>query len=126
MYSFIVLMVLLNAKHLIVDFFAQTPYQYLNKGTYLHPGGLIHSGLHVAATFLIIILFFPYTPLYLIAIALVSEYLIHYHMDWLKVNVCKRYKYDPTNSEKYWWWLGIDQFVHQMNYLLIVWLVLYK
>lgn len=35
----------LFTKHFIVDFPLQAfPYQYQNKGTYGHPGGLLHSG----------------------------------------------------------------------------------
>ncbi len=37
-------------KHMVADFYLQTPYQYLNKGTYGHPGGFLHAGIHVALT----------------------------------------------------------------------------
>ena len=33
----------LMVKHALADFYLQTPYQYLNKGTYGHPGGLLHA-----------------------------------------------------------------------------------
>jgi kynureninase len=35
----------LMLKHAVADFYLQTPYQYLNKGTYGHPGGFIHAGM---------------------------------------------------------------------------------
>ncbi len=30
--------------HFLVDFVLQTPFQYRNKGTYGHAGGLLHAG----------------------------------------------------------------------------------
>jgi hypothetical protein len=42
--------VVLMSKHAVADFYLQTPYQYLNKGKYGHPGGIIHAGIHVALT----------------------------------------------------------------------------
>ncbi len=41
---------ILMVKHAVADFFLQTPYQYCNKGTYGHPGGFLHAGIHVALT----------------------------------------------------------------------------
>ena len=46
-------------KHMVADFFLQTPFQYLNKGTYGHPGGLLHSGIHVALTPLVYLVIAP-------------------------------------------------------------------
>ena len=39
----LVAVAVLMAKHMVADFYLQTPYQYLNKGTYGHPGGFLHS-----------------------------------------------------------------------------------
>lgn len=117
-------MVGLFFKHLLFDFFLQPPYQYKNKGTYLHMGGIFHAGLHVIGTVLVLFLCGIVNLPVWIALAVVgSEFLIHYHMDYFKVRICKAKNYLPTNSEKYWWWLGFDQFVHQMNYVLIIYLV---
>jgi hypothetical protein len=33
----------LMVKHAVADFYLQTPYQFLNKGKYGHPGGFIHA-----------------------------------------------------------------------------------
>lgn len=35
-------LIFLTVKHFIVDVILQNPYQYLNKGKFLHPGGLLH------------------------------------------------------------------------------------
>ena len=49
----------LLVKHAVADFYLQTPYQYLNKGIYGHPGGLLHSGIHVALTPLVYLVLVP-------------------------------------------------------------------
>jgi hypothetical protein len=51
------LMLLLTIKHFIFDFLYQPPYQWQNKGTYGHWGGLVHSGQHALSTFLILLFF---------------------------------------------------------------------
>ena len=60
---------LLQAKHFLFDFVFQTPYQLKNKGTYGHPGGLLHAGLHAAGSLPAILLFQPAASLARKAIA---------------------------------------------------------
>ena len=43
-------LVALLFKHFLFDFVFQRPYQFLNKGIYGHPGGILHAGLHAAGT----------------------------------------------------------------------------
>ena len=114
----------LNIKHFVADFLLQPPFMYLNKGTYGHIGGIAHSAIHSMMTMFIIgcmVTFFgtTITPLICFLIG-ISEFLIHYHTDWLKVNLTKKYNLTPTNSEKYWWLLGADQLIHALTYVLIV------
>ena len=40
----------LQFKHFIFDYVLQTPFQFRNKGTYGHPGGILHSGLQAIGT----------------------------------------------------------------------------
>ena len=54
---------ILSAKHTAADFFLQTPYQYLNKGTYGHPGGLLHAAIHAVLTPLVYLVLAPSTLL---------------------------------------------------------------
>jgi hypothetical protein len=108
----------LMAKHAVADFYLQTPYQFLNKGTYGHPGGLLHSGIHVALTPLVYLVLAPATLLLALAIA-VGEFLVHYHTDWLKEQINRR-KGWTVNDHNFWSLLGTDQFVHGLTYLAIV------
>ena len=113
--SILIVSALLFVKHFIVDFPLQTKYQYSNKGTYMHPGGLLHSALHGFGTAIIFSYFTPFAGW-----LGVIDALIHYHVDWAKVNLNNKLGYGPTTSEKFWWLLGIDQLLHALTY---VWLI---
>jgi hypothetical protein len=113
----LLILVLLFSKHFIIDFPLQTPYQYLNKGNYGHAGGLLHSGLHGATTFLILSFFTPLA--YLFAIA---DFLVHYHIDWAKVKLNNHFQLTPENP-RFWTLLGLDQYLHAMTYIAMVALV---
>jgi hypothetical protein len=108
----------LMLKHTIADFFLQTPYQYLNKGTYGHPGGLVHAGIHVALTPLVYLLLVPSSLLLAGAIA-IGEFAVHYHVDWLKEQVTHRNGW-TTRDPGFWHALGADQLVHGVTYLTLV------
>lgn len=109
-------------KHFICDFLRQRwPYMYLNKGTYLHLGGLLHAGIHALGTALVV---FPFTEPPQAAIALQAatiDFLVHYHTDLAKVKLCKRWGLKPDNSEWYWHLLGLDQLIHYLTYVGIIW-----
>lgn len=120
----ITLLILLQIKHFICDFPLQKPYQYLNKGTYGHGGGILHAAIHGIGTFIALSLFIYPTiwrewenPIFTIA---VIEAIVHYHIDWAKVKINKHYGWKCDNSEKFWYLLGFDQLLHQLTYIGIV------
>lgn len=116
----LILLTLLALKHFIVDFPLQVwAYQYANKGTYGHPGGLLHSGLHGIGT--AIILFIVSAPL-VFALA-VFDAVVHYHIDWAKMSLNKHFGWGPTTHHEFWVLLGIDQMLHSLTYLAICWFV---
>jgi hypothetical protein len=107
-----------SVKHFLVDFVYQTPYMYLNKGTYLHPGGILHAFLHGWWTFWIVLALFPFPA----AVgAACFDMFIHYHIDWAKVNINKKYGWKPDTSEWFWILLGLDQLLHTLTYISIFW-----
>lgn len=117
---------LFQVKHLVVDFFLQPPYMWKNKGKLFHPGGWLHAGLHGATTFGVLYLLAPAAPEYAgqLAKLAAAEVLAHFLIDMFKVRVCAWRGWTPTTSPRYWYMLGLDQFLHQLCYLVItlVWL----
>lgn len=112
----LLLMMLLLTKHCIVDFPLQNKYQWSNKGTYGHPGGLLHASLHGLATMLC---FWWYAPLACVWLGFIDA-VIHYHVDWAKMNLNAKKGWGPLTHEQFWWLLGVDQFLHAMTYILLV------
>ena len=116
----IVVMILLQVKHLVFDFILQTPYQWMNKGTYGHPGGVLHSGLQAIGTAIAFFYFIPFWTMVLISLV---DAIVHYHVDWTKMNLNKKLCLTPQ-TEEFWWLLGADQFAHQATYVFLVMAVL--
>ena len=110
-------LVLFETKHFVCDFVLQTRYQKQGKGIYGHPGGLIHAGLHAVGS-LPAILLLTLSPL-LIAALVVAEFAVHYHIDWLKLAILRRRALLPEGA-LYWVVFGADQFLHQMNYVIFL------
>jgi hypothetical protein len=115
----LLLILLLFTKHFVVDFPLQNRFQYANKGTYGHPGGLLHASLHGLATMLC---FWWYAPLACIWLGLMDA-IVHYHVDWAKMNLNSKMGWGPTTHEQFWWLLGLDQFLHALTYVGLVALV---
>lgn len=108
---------LLFIKHFICDFPLQAnPWMYRNKGTYLHPGGIAHAGIHALGTLLVLAPFIGSVSMLYATI----DMLVHYHIDWAKMNVSQRYDLQPNNSERFWILLGFDQLLHHITYFIIV------
>jgi Protein of unknown function (DUF3307) len=108
---------LLFVKHFICDFPLQSnPWLYRNKGTYLHPGGIVHAGIHGIGTLLVLA---PFIGSVSIMYALI-DMVVHYHIDWAKMKVTKHYNLQAHNSEYFWILLGFDQLLHHITYFMIV------
>ncbi|MGH6734862.1 MAG: DUF3307 domain-containing protein [Methyloceanibacter sp.] len=108
----------LMMKHTAADFFLQTPYQYCNKGTYGHPGGLLHAAIHIALTPLVYLIIAPASLLLAVWIAL-GEFAVHYHVDWVKEQLTRANNWTPQRPG-FWHALGLDQLLHGLTYLAIV------
>ena len=109
------LFTLLILKHFIIDFPAQTPYQWMNKGTYGHPGGILHAGLHGFGTVLCFVWWAPFASI----ILGIMDMLIHYHIDWAKMTI-NRNKHLTPQDQEFWFWLGLDQLAHFLTYVGIL------
>jgi hypothetical protein len=108
---------LLEVKHFICDFVLQTAYLYRNKGIYGHREGFIHAGLHAVGSLPAILIITNAAPLVVAILAV--EFLIHYHIDWLKLYFDKRHRLG-INQRLYWIVFGADQLAHQITYVAIV------
>ena len=112
----ITLLALLLIKHFICDFVLQTPWQLAEKGIYGAPGGIVHSGIHIAGT--LVALLAVQTPLSVALPVLIAEFAVHYHIDWGKEQTVRRL--DWRAGARFWNAMGFDQLLHGLTYLAIV------
>lgn len=105
-------------KHFICDFPLQAcPWMYLNKARYGHLGGLSHAAIHGLGTYLVLSVL-QINDAWVLALA---DFAVHYHIDWAKMNINKKFKLNADNSEWFWILLGLDQLLHHLTYFAIVW-----
>jgi uncharacterized membrane protein YphA (DoxX/SURF4 family) len=119
--SIFILLGLLFAKHWYIDFVNQTNEEVTGKGIYGNAHGVMHSIKHGVATAIVFGLFtqdFAYS----VIIGFI-DFVLHYHIDWAKMNINKRYNY-TIDMPQFWAWLGADQLAHSFTYLLLVWLAI--
>ena len=112
----ILILALFGVKHFVADFLLQTPYQFLNKGVYAHPGGLLHVGLHGLGT---VIALWIFADLPWILVMAIFDMIVHYHIDWAKVKINRKFGWTAENP-KFWWLLGLDQLLHWLTYCAII------
>ena len=113
-------LVLLQIKHWYIDFVNQTNIEIASKGIYGDRIGIMHSLKHGLGTIIAITL--VVTPVYLFFafICGVIDFVVHYHVDWLKMNCGNR---DITTSQ-FWNHLGLDQMMHQLTYIFITYMMI--
>ena len=110
----LLLLCLLLFKHIIADYFLQKPWN--DKGVYGGKGGIHHAIIHGIGT--LIVLFYFVTP----AMAIILSFLdgiIHYHIDYAKTNIKSKFKLNRAQT-LYWGLHGVDQYLHILTYILIV------
>jgi hypothetical protein len=115
-WALLAVLTVLQVKHFIFDYPLQSVYQLQNKGTYGHPGGILHAGLHALGTMTVFLIVPP--TLALGAAIVVGEFIVHYHLDWAKQQLNERYHLQPNRGE-FWWLIGADQLGHHLTYIVI-------
>lgn len=122
-YMLLLMALMFQVKHLVVDFFIQNryPYMWMNKHNMLHPGGWLHAGSHGLWSFAIFWLMHP--PFAWVELALFLcgfEVLMHFIIDYVKMNIGIRTGWKCNTSPYFWDLLGVDQFAHQVTYLAMI------
>jgi hypothetical protein len=118
----LILLLLLQIKHCYADFYLQTYMQTVKKGVWMDPIGLSHTVDHIYSSLIVMLgfsLFVSINPISIIFVVTV-EGIIHYLIDFIKV------KYGCKDNTKpiFWTQFGLDQLVHEMTYLWMVWYLL--
>jgi hypothetical protein len=113
MIEILIILALFQIKHWYIDFVNQTDEEVKHKGIYLNWLGIKHSLKHGIATAAILFLFTPVSWAVLLGFI---DFVLHYHIDWTKMNKGNR----DITTPQFWNHLGLDQMAHQLVYLVIV------
>ena len=112
----LLVLLLLQVKHAVFDGPLQRQWMLREKGFYGKRGGLAHAGLHGLGTFMALAILAQGLGLSLLLAAFDAA--IHYHVDFIKETIVRRYRW--TSVDNYFWWaLSADQMFHQFTYLAI-------
>mgnify|MGYP001181148228 FL=1 len=115
----IIVLTALFSKHILADYFFQRAWMFPDKGVYGAWGGVAHAITHSILTSFVLMFF---TDVFTAQALAVLDGFLHYHIDYIKNNVWKSKKYTASHSE-YWMIHGVDQFLHFLTYVLIVFLI---
>lgn len=108
----------IQTKHLLVDFIFQTPEVARNKGDLRKYHGYWHSLQHAAASFAILMILTPATLSLSIGLT-IFDFVTHLFIDAGKVHLVKHGQYKCNTHNEFWWLTGLDQYLHQMVYVVM-------
>ena len=114
----LILLVLLQIKHMFADFYLQTPRMLSGRDKYLHFGRAEHAGVHALGSIIVFVLMGA--PVLFTFWVVMAEWVVHFHIDWAKACWSVRKKHSPTEAG-FWRAAGTDQALHQMTYLAMAW-----
>ena len=117
-FSVLVLLTLLQVKHMLADFFLQTRRMLTGRDEYMHMGRMQHAGLH--GLFSIVVFLVMGAPLVFLLVVCLVETIVHYHIDWLKGWYSAVKGHTPMDGA-YWRAFGTDQLMHQLTYVVMIW-----
>ncbi|WP_394356569.1 DUF3307 domain-containing protein [Sedimentitalea todarodis] len=113
---------LLQIKHMFADYFMQTPRMLADRAVYVHVGRAQHAAIHAAGS--AIAFFLIGAPIGFIVAICAAEWVVHFHIDWGKARHGEASGCGP-NDAGFWRAAGIDQALHQLTYIAMVWAWIY-
>ena len=114
LHNALILLVLLQIKHMLADFYLQAPRMLVDRDRYLHMGRAQHAAVHAVGSAIGLLLMGTALPIILLITA--AEWLAHYHIDWGKSRYSNIMGYTP-NDPGFWRAFGFDQALHQLTFV---------
>lgn len=117
--ALLILLCLLQIKHMLADYFLQTRMMLDGRAQYAHFGRFLHAGVHAAGSFLAFSI--VGTPVVFALLIALLDWVIHFHIDWWKGRHTADQELTPEDAA-YWRASGVDQALHQLTYVGMIWL----
>ena len=118
---FFALLIGLELKHYVADYFLQPGWMLGGKGDFRKPGGYVHAGIHAGLSFVVLVV--CGAPVWLAAELFVAEFIVHYVLDYAKIHYSMGVHVDKE-PRKFWILHGVDQLTHQLTYAVMILIVL--
>ena len=127
----LILLIAFQIKHLIADYYLQFPYMYENKGKPTDPFNnewiwfrplFDHAGIHALFTFIILYIagitrLIDITILLIVFMSFI-DLSTHFAIDRWKAT-----QKGGPDTAKFWQYLGIDQMLHHLVGIFIIWTI---
>ncbi|MGC3936881.1 DUF3307 domain-containing protein [Roseobacter sp. EG26] len=117
--TLLILLCLLQLKHMLADYFLQTGIMLDGRHQYLHLGRFLHAGVHALGSLLAFLL--VGSAITFILPVILVEWVVHFHIDWWKGRHTADQQLTPSDAA-YWRASGVDQALHQLTYVGMIWL----
>ena len=117
------LLIGLVAKHFVADYAMQSAWIIKGKRNFLKLGGYLHAGIHAVGTILVFVVFA--IPTKLLWGLVVTEFFIHYLIDFMKENIGAGISSD-AKPRMFWAINGFDQLLHHLTYIVLVFVVVHN
>lgn len=114
----LLLIFLLQIKHMFADYFLQTPKMLSGRGEYWHVGRAQHAGIHAVGS-AVVFAVMGTNPLFILLIC-TAEWVVHFNIDFWKASYSDRNSLAPDQAA-FWRAAGFDQALHQATYLAMAW-----
>lgn len=101
------------------DYFLQTKIMLDGRDQYVHLGRFLHAGVHALGSLLVFLV--VGAPLGFVILLVLAEWVVHFHIDWWKGRLTADQNLTPADAG-YWRASGVDQALHQLTYVAMIWL----
>jgi hypothetical protein len=115
------LLIGLEIKHSLGDYFLQPGWMLAGKGDIRNAGGYAHAAIHAGLSLLVLLV--CGTPIGLTLMLFAAEFVVHYVLDYSKIHYTAGIHVD-NEPRKFWALHGVDQLTHQLTYAGMIFLVL--
>lgn len=115
------LMIGLELKHYVADYFLQPGWMLAGKGNVFQAGGYAHAGIHAGLS--LFVLLAVGTSIGLALALAAAEFVLHYALDYAKIHYSGGAQAD-SRPRRFWVLHGIDQIAHQLTYVAMIYIVL--
>ena len=112
--SVLLLLCLLQVKHLFADFFLQTTKMLSGRGAYMHSGRAQQAGVHALGSVVVFVIMGA--PVSFILLICLAEWVVHFHIDFGKAHYSEKKELTPQQAV-FWRAMGTDQCLHQLTYI---------